>query len=835
MNTRAEQLMEYAKIIKDTPYALRTYLQTFDNTQKKYVPMDLFEDQIQLINDYENYNENITRKYRQAGVTTVTAAWLSKKLQLAKPDNPERVLLIANKRDTAVEMANKVRHFIEQWPDWINVGFSPDKNSESRFRLNNGCEVKAVATSADALRGYTPTILVFDEAAYIEAGDDFWAASMASLSTGGKIILISTPNGYDPIYYGVYDQALRGINDFHITDLRWFKDPRYTKDLHWVKCQDICHYMLNREQYNDDEVVLHDFDIEKYQELVEQGYKPFSSWFESMSKKFKYDRRKIAQELECDFLGSGDGVIPGDIQENIAKNMIRIPKNTASMYIVGLEQEAGKQVGEFLIDRFEVTNKQFKEFIDADGYTNASFWNYPFYSNGQELSLEDAIAKFIDKTGRRGPANWEAGTYPDGLENHPVTGISWYEAAAYASYAKKQLPSVFHWSVVAQTSRTEFIVPLSNYSGKSTVPVGSMSGYSLFGVYDLAGNAREWCFNESNRKGQRYILGGGWNDPTYAFNDSYTQSAMDRSSSNGFRCIKTLPADTTITQLMGTVSTLFRDYRKEKPVDDKTFALYLNQFLYDKIPLESKVELTLDKDLWKIEKVTFDAGYNNERMQAWIYLPKEATPPYQPIIFFTGSGDIYRKVFDPDRIGSLDFILKSGRVLIFPIYKGTNERHDELNSDLQEETVLYKDHVIMWGKEFRRTIDYLETRADIQADKIGYLGWSWGGFMGGIIPAVEKRIKAIVLNVGGMEMNRAFPEVDQLNYLPRVTQPILMLNGKHDMFFPVETSQKPMYDLLGTPSNLKKKIVYDAGHLVPRTDFVKETLVWFDQYLGPVK
>jgi hypothetical protein len=317
--------MEYAKIIKDTPYALRTYLQTFDNTQKKYVPMDLFEDQIQLIQDYEDYNENITRKYRQAGVTTVTAAWLSKKLQLAKPDNPERVLLIANKRDTAVEMANKVRHFLEQWPEWLNVGFSPDKNSESRFRLNNGCEVKAVATSADALRGYTPTILVFDEAAYIEAGDDFWAASMASLSTGGKIILISTPNGYDPIYYGVYDQALRGINDFHITDLRWFKDPRYTKDLRWIKCKDICHYMLNREQYNDDEVVLYDFDMKEYLKLIEDGYKPFSSWFESMSKKFKYDRRKIAQELECDFLGSGDGVIPSDVQENIAKNMVREP------------------------------------------------------------------------------------------------------------------------------------------------------------------------------------------------------------------------------------------------------------------------------------------------------------------------------------------------------------------------------------------------------------------------------------------------------------------------------------------------------------------------------
>jgi len=325
MNSKLEQLKEYARIIKDTPYALRTYLQTYDNTQKKFVPMNLFPDQLQLIQDYENYNENITKKYRQAGVTTVTAAWLSKKLQFAKPENPERVLIIANKKDTAVEMANKIRNFLDQWPEWINVGFSPDKNSESRFRLNNGSEVKAVATSADALRGFTPTVLVFDEAAYIEACDDFWAASMASLSTGGKIILISTPNGYDPIYYGVYDQAIRGINDFHITDLRWFKDPRYTKDLRWVKCQDICHYMLNREQYDDNEVVLYEFDMDNYQEFEEQGYKPYSSWFESMSKKFKYDRRKISQELECDFLVSGDGVIPGFVQENISKNMIRVP------------------------------------------------------------------------------------------------------------------------------------------------------------------------------------------------------------------------------------------------------------------------------------------------------------------------------------------------------------------------------------------------------------------------------------------------------------------------------------------------------------------------------
>lgn len=327
MNNKIEQLKEYARIIKDTPYALRTYLQTYDNTQKKFVPLDLFPDQIQLINDYESHNENITKKYRQAGVSTVTAAWISKLLQVAKPDNPHKVLIIANKRDTAIEMSNKVKDFLRQWPDWMNVGFDPDKNSESRYRLNNGCEVKAVATSKDALRGFTPTMLIFDEAAFIEAGDDFWAACMASLSTGGKVILISTPNGHDPIYFPIYDQSIRGENTFHITDLRWYKDKRYAKDIKWLKVEDMVHYMLNRELYNDEEITLPEESPTNYDELFEMGYKPYSPWYEAMARKLKWDKRKIAQEIECDFLGSGDDVIPQEVKTNIAKNMIRPPKD----------------------------------------------------------------------------------------------------------------------------------------------------------------------------------------------------------------------------------------------------------------------------------------------------------------------------------------------------------------------------------------------------------------------------------------------------------------------------------------------------------------------------
>ena len=326
-------LLEYVKCSKDTTYALKTYLQTYDNTQSRYVPLDLFHDQIQLINDYDNYEENIALKYRQAGVSTVTSAWSSKKLVTASKNKPEKILIIANKLDTSIEMANKIRAFVEQWPSWFGVTFSNEKNSQRHFKLSNGCEVKAVATSKDALRGYTPTILIFDEAAFIEADDDFWSACMASLSTGGKVIVISTPNGFDQIYYSIYDQALRGMNDFKITEMYWWRDPRYAKDLKLIKVKDIVHYMLNRSDYKNEEIIDYtDIDprnreFDEIKKKLSEGYRPYSSWFESMAKKLKFDRRKIAQELETNFLGSGDSVIPSETVENIRENFIQPPVN----------------------------------------------------------------------------------------------------------------------------------------------------------------------------------------------------------------------------------------------------------------------------------------------------------------------------------------------------------------------------------------------------------------------------------------------------------------------------------------------------------------------------
>jgi hypothetical protein len=383
--TKEQVLLEYVKCVKDTPYALRTYLQTYDNTVSKFVPLELFPDQVSLLEDYENFNENIALKYRQAGVSTVTAAWSSKKLAFAKKTKPEKILIIANKLDTAQEMANKIRGFVSQWPSWVDIGFTKEKNSQRHYKLTNGCEVKAVATSKDALRGYTPTILIFDEAAYIEADADFWSACMASLSTGGKVIVISTPNGHDPIYYEIYDQSNRAMNDFKISEMYWYKDPRYTKDLYLVQTDDIIDYFLNKENYGQDLIkVIDDYDVtspehyEKLKHYMSIGYKPSSSWFESMVKKLKYDKRKVSQELECNFLGSGDNVFDSKTLQKIRENYVKEPQNKmmsnalwiwnepvmGHKYVMGVDVSRGdsEDFSTFQIIDFD-TREQVAEFV----------------------------------------------------------------------------------------------------------------------------------------------------------------------------------------------------------------------------------------------------------------------------------------------------------------------------------------------------------------------------------------------------------------------------------------------------------------------------------------
>jgi pimeloyl-ACP methyl ester carboxylesterase len=136
----------------------------------------------------------------------------------------------------------------------------------------------------------------------------------------------------------------------------------------------------------------------------------------------------------------------------------------------------------------------------------------------------------------------------------------------------------------------------------------------------------------------------------------------------------------------------------------------------------------------------------------------------------------------------------------------------------------------MWAKDLRRAVDYAETRQDLGVERLAYFGVSWGGALGALIPAVEPRIRSSVLLVAGLGFDRTRPEVDPVNYLPRITIPTLMLNGRYDFFFPMETSQKPMLRLLGTPADQKRYVVEEGSHFVPRTRQIQETLGWLDRY-----
>lgn len=172
--------------------------------------------------------------------------------------------------------------------------------------------------------------------------------------------------------------------------------------------------------------------------------------------------------------------------------------------------------------------------------------------------------------------------------------------------------------------------------------------------------------------------------------------------------------------------------------------------------------------------------------------------------------------------------------MIYPIYKGTYERGDGMESDVANMSNTWRDHVVMWVKDASRAIDYVESRPDLDRDKIAYYGYSWGAEMGGIVPAVEPRIKASVLALGGLDFQPSLPEVDVVNFVSRVKQPVLMLNGRYDFYFPVESTQEPFYQMLGSKKDQKKHLVYDTSHTLPRNELIKESTSWLDQYLGPV-
>jgi tRNA A-37 threonylcarbamoyl transferase component Bud32/dienelactone hydrolase len=501
---------------------------------------------------------------------------------------------------------------------------------------------------------------------------------------------------------------------------------------------------------------------------------------------------------------------------------------------------------DFFIGKYEVTNREYKQFVDAGGYRNGEYWQYPFLKDGVELTWDEAIQEFVDPSGQPGPSTWMGGDYPPGRDEYPVSGVSWYEAAAYAEYAAASLPTDVHWNVARggftpmirypQLGGFAVLAPFSNFGGQGPVPVGSLPGITTYGAYDMAGNVREWCWNETPQG--RLIRGGAWDGNTYDFNGRRQAPPMDRSATNGFRLAvypETVPEAAFAFRRLSVPT----DLRAQQLVSDDVFEIYREQFAYDETPLNARVESREESPGgWIREKVFFDAAYGGERVTAYLFLPANTPPPFQTVVYFPGSASAWTA--SSEDLESyyefpmfLSYLLRSGRAVLYPIYKGTFERQVPGMPPplLQNTSHQYSEYLIQVVRDFRRSVDYLETREDIDSGKLAYYGMSWGGILGAIIPAVEERLATSVL-LAGLLIEAGRPEVYPLNYVTRVRTPTLMLNGKYDVG--IDAGIKPMFDLLGTPAEHKRLILYDTDHIPPRSEFIKETLAWLDKYLGPV-
>ena len=492
------------------------------------------------------------------------------------------------------------------------------------------------------------------------------------------------------------------------------------------------------------------------------------------------------------------------------------------------------QVPAFWLDINEVTNRQFEEFVDAGGYQNPGHWQHAFEKDGETLSWNAAIALFVDSTGRPGPSTWSLGDFPDGRGDEPVGGVSWYEAAAYAEFAGKSLPTVYHWRQAAPWTPFGDILLRSNFNSEGSVPVGSLGGVGQHGHYDMAGNVNEWCFNRA--EDGRYLLGGSWMEPSYSFSSNFARSPMERHPEMGFRCARF--SESPSEELTAAVGAGRHDFAGVEQASDEVFAFYRS--LYDYVPteLDTRIDLVDESGRdWRRETVSFNAAYGDERVIAHLFLPLNSPPPYQAVVYVPGGNAYMHSSIEDMASDPSFFVPRSGRALVWPVYQGTLERvagRPQTSSDRA-----LRDLVVQKVNDLQRTIDYLETRKDIDSDKLAYLGLSAGGEYGPLYTAIEKRFKVIAFLAGGFDdfhMLTEPGEVNPWNYAPRVTAPTLMVNGISDYGLPVDTAQRPMFDLLGTPPEHKRHVLLEGGHLPYDVNtMMREILDWYDLYLGPVR
>ncbi len=519
---------------------------------------------------------------------------------------------------------------------------------------------------------------------------------------------------------------------------------------------------------------------------------------------------------------------------NVAENMARIHGIKAAKW-----NDLPVDLNGFLADRYEVTNAEFQKFVDGGGYANSKYWeDIEFVRDGELISWDEAMRSFVDASGSHGPSTWHDGSYPIGQQDHPVGGVSWFEAIAYANFAEKSLPTVHHWKWVAHSDQPEILTALSNFSSEGPQPVGTNRGIGRFDVYDLGGNVKEWCFNE-DEQGRRCLRGGAWNDLDYQFFSLDFASPWDRDPTFGFRCViyEKSPPSETLARVESPAA------EPIPPRDAQPIEPFLNRFDYDDLPLEPVLIQPDAPDrassLYRHEIVEIAAAYNNERFKLHLFVPRQQKKRFDVVvvmphrgIFENRLGEFSKAMDQINFIGHIESFTTAGKIVCLPEYNGTFERWKGhgLISNFGENPHQALHEWILVTKDLRRVVDYLLTRSEIDSDRLIYLGLSMGAMAGPVNLAVEPRLCAGILFSGGYhwEWERmGLAEVANVSFAPHVGQPVLMVNGYRDNIFSPKRHQMPLYEDLG--STVKDRLVLTCGHSIPSSMIAKHVIPWLDK------
>ena len=497
--------------------------------------------------------------------------------------------------------------------------------------------------------------------------------------------------------------------------------------------------------------------------------------------------------------------------------LLKKSKKDIFMNMPGVYFGSNIQMDAFGVSKTEVSNSEFKDFIDSGGYKNPDYWDFPIKINGHEYSFYEAKSLFTDRYGKPGPKNWSYGEYPDGEDEFPVNGISWFEARAFAKYRSLDLPNIYQWLDAALLSGFTSKLPElknSNYNSTKLKNVNFQSE-NLNLLPNIAGNIREWVINPHGNN-RRAILGGAFNTNEYTFNSFYSLNPFDRSLQNGLRLVKNFGNEIE-EQNNFNISHIERNFDDETDVSDEVFEVYKSQFDYPNTPLNVKIsEVKSPNPNYSIEKFEMDPSYkSDEKLYGFILSSNEFKNMSVPIIEFPTAGAIFsdKIIIDKNSLKDRKYMLDEGYSLIIPVYYNNYDREKLLKDWWPNESEEYKNAIIKIGKDFKRVIDYLETRNNLDIKKLSYLGYSWGSVTSNILLAIDERVKSAAIFIGGLMLQKSRKEIEAHIYLRRIKIPILHIVGKLDGIFEYEDSFLPWNKLIGTPKEDKFIIAIDnAGH-----------------------